>query len=55
MPIRLIAFRHQDAVARVRQFAAALAGLVDASAPESFVLGDGKLTLRGREKLPLAR
>ena len=55
LPIRLVAYRQQDAVERVRQFAAALAGLVEATAPESFVIGDGKLTVRSREPLPLAR
>ena len=52
-PITLVAFREKDAVERVRQFAAALAGLVEATAPQSFVIGDGKLTVRSREPLPL--
>jgi hypothetical protein len=55
VPIQLIAFRQQDAVGRIRQLSAALGALLDAAAPEAFVLGEGTLTVRSREPLPLAR
>ena len=55
LPITLVAFREKDAVERVRHFGAALAALMDAGAPEMFVLGDATLKVRSAEPLPLER
>lgn len=55
LPIRLIAYRRQDADERVRQFAAALAGLVEATGGAAFAMGQATVTVRSAESLPLAR
>ncbi len=55
IPVMVIAFEQEQAVARIQAFGASLSALVSAVGDQGFQLDDGKLRIVGAEPLPLNR